>query len=102
MFTNTCTHIRVGKVFIYIRPFCKSYFFFIAHFFVGVKKKHFVSDKQTMASPIYKVFVAVGLICILHAAYSAAQHRTYLRLTKTEFLALPLDIAIQVREKEDG
>ena len=55
-----------------------------------------------MASPIYKVFVAVGLICILHAAYSAAQHRTYLRLTKTEFLALPLDIAIQVREKEDG
>ena len=51
----------------------------------------------TMASPIYKVFVAVGLLCILHAAYSAAQHRTYLRLTKTEFLALPLDIAIQVR-----
>ena len=51
-----------------------------------------------MASPIYKVFVAVGLLCILHAAYSAAQHRTYLRLTKTEFLALPLDIAIQVRE----
>ena len=50
-----------------------------------------------MASPIYKVFVAVGLLCILHAAYSAAQHRTYLRLTKTEFLALPLDIAIQVR-----
>ena len=55
-----------------------------------------VKNIGTMASPIYKVFVAVGLLCILHAAYSAAQHRTYLRLTKTEFLALPLDIAIQV------
>merc|ERR1712142_192140 len=56
------------------------------------RKKNY---KNVMASPIYKVFVAVGLLCILHAAYSAAQHRTYLRLTKTEFLALPLDIAIQ-------
>ena len=30
-----------------------------------------------------------------HAAYSAAQHRTYLRLTEQEFTSLPLDIIIQ-------
>jgi hypothetical protein len=48
-----------------------------------------------MGNPIYKVFVGIGLVFILHAAYSAAQHRTFLRLSKTEFVCLPLDIALQ-------
>jgi len=32
---------------------------------------------------------------ILHAAYSAAQHRSYLRITEQEFTTLPIDILIQ-------
>ncbi|XP_045160398.1 ER membrane protein complex subunit 5-like [Mercenaria mercenaria] len=43
----------------------------------------------------YKLCVAVGLLALLHAAYSAAQHRSYLRLTEQEFTSLPWDILIQ-------
>lgn len=40
--------------------------------------------------------VIVGLISLLHAAYSAAQHRSYLRLVEQEFNGfLPFDIVIQ-------
>lgn len=42
-----------------------------------------------------KFFVVVGLMMLAHAAYSAAQHRGYLRLTEQEFTTLPLDILIQ-------
>ena len=42
-----------------------------------------------------KLFVFAGLITLLHAAYSAAQHRSYLRLTEQEFTFLPADILIQ-------
>ena len=42
-----------------------------------------------------KVCVGIGLLSLLHAAYSAAQHRTYLRLTEQEFTLLPLDILLQ-------
>ncbi|XP_052784211.1 ER membrane protein complex subunit 5-like [Mya arenaria] len=43
----------------------------------------------------YQLCVLLGLLALLHAAYSAAQHRTYLRLTEQEFTSLPWDILIQ-------
>jgi len=43
----------------------------------------------------YKAFVILGLLSLAHAAYSAAQHRTYLRLTEQEFSMLPHDIFLQ-------
>ncbi|XP_061194905.1 ER membrane protein complex subunit 5-like [Saccostrea echinata] len=42
-----------------------------------------------------KICVFFGLAAMLHAAYSAAQHRTYLRLTEQEFTTLPIDIIVQ-------
>jgi len=48
-----------------------------------------------MASLLDKLFVALGLIVLLHAAYSAAQHRAYLRLTEQDFTTLPSDVLIQ-------
>lgn len=42
-----------------------------------------------------KFLLMFGLITLLHAAYSAAQHRAYLRLTEQDFTSLPLDILIQ-------
>ncbi|VDI59286.1 ER membrane protein complex subunit 5-like [Mytilus galloprovincialis] len=42
-----------------------------------------------------KICVILGLLAMAHAAYSAAQHRTYLRLTEQEFTSLPLDIILQ-------
>lgn len=48
-----------------------------------------------MASFLHKFCVTFGLIALAHAAYSAAQHRTYLRLTEQEFTTLPQDIFVQ-------
>ncbi|XP_034840458.1 ER membrane protein complex subunit 5 [Maniola hyperantus] len=48
-----------------------------------------------MASSINKVIIIVGFISLFHSAFSAAQHRSYLRITSQEFTALPLDIIIQ-------
>ena len=42
-----------------------------------------------------KVFLITGLVGLCHAAYSATQHRNYLRLTEHEFSRLPLDIIFQ-------
>ncbi|RZF40356.1 hypothetical protein LSTR_LSTR008786 [Laodelphax striatellus] len=43
----------------------------------------------------HKFCLIFGVIALLHAAYSAAQHRAYLRITEQEFTSLPLDILIQ-------
>lgn len=48
-----------------------------------------------MGSSVDKFFVTVGLLALVHAAYSAAQHRAYLRLTEQEFTTLPIDILLQ-------
>jgi len=48
-----------------------------------------------MGNSFDKAFVIAGLLALLHAAYSAAQHRAYLRLTEQEFTTLPTDILIQ-------
>lgn len=47
------------------------------------------------ASWLWKLVFFVGFLSLIHAAYSAAQQRTYLRLTEQEFTMLPLDIIIQ-------
>jgi len=52
-------------------------------------------NEEVMAPLFDKFLVAVGLIALLHAAYSAAQHRAYLRLTEKEFTTLPSDVLIQ-------
>ncbi|XP_054768542.2 ER membrane protein complex subunit 5-like [Lytechinus pictus] len=47
-----------------------------------------------MASSSHFV-VLFGIIGLAHASYSAAQHRSYLRLTEQEFTRLPTDIFVQ-------
>ena len=42
-----------------------------------------------------KLMLYVGLGGLCHAAYSATQHRNYLRLTEKEYTRLPLDILLQ-------
>ncbi len=42
-----------------------------------------------------KLFLTIGLAGLTHAAYSATQHRNYLRLTERDFSQLPLDILAQ-------
>jgi membrane magnesium transporter 1 len=42
-----------------------------------------------------KLLLIVGILGLCHAAYSAAQHRTYLRLTEQNFSNLPIDIVLQ-------
>ncbi|XP_071868821.1 ER membrane protein complex subunit 5 [Bombus fervidus] len=44
---------------------------------------------------LQKFITLMGLLSILHTAYSAAQHRSYLRITEQEFITLPIDILIQ-------
>lgn len=48
-----------------------------------------------MASAAQKVMCMFGLVSLAHVAYSAAQHRTYMRLTEQEFTGLPPDVLIQ-------
>ncbi|KAG9340983.1 hypothetical protein JZ751_020177 [Albula glossodonta] len=48
-----------------------------------------------MASSIWKGFVGIGLFALAHAAFSAAQHRSYMRLTEKENETLPIDIVLQ-------
>ena len=39
--------------------------------------------------------MGIGLFALAHAAFSAAQHRTYMRLTEKEDESLPIDIVLQ-------
>uniref|UniRef100_A0A8R1HY03 Membrane magnesium transporter n=1 Tax=Caenorhabditis japonica TaxID=281687 RepID=A0A8R1HY03_CAEJA len=48
-----------------------------------------------MASTIYRLITIVSLLSLLHCAYSAAQHRFYLRLTEQPFVNLPADVVAQ-------
>lgn len=48
------------------------------------------------ASTFQKVLLTIGCLSLIHCAYSAAQHRSYLRLTEQEFDGLlPIDIIFQ-------
>ncbi|XP_039521656.1 ER membrane protein complex subunit 5 isoform X1 [Pimephales promelas] len=46
-----------------------------------------------MASSFWKGVVGVGLFALAHAACSAAQHRSYMRLTEKENETLPIDVS---------
>ncbi|XP_030622205.1 ER membrane protein complex subunit 5 [Chanos chanos] len=48
-----------------------------------------------MASSFWKGVVGIGLLALAHAAFSAAQHRSYMRLTEKENETLPIDIVLQ-------
>ncbi|KAK4026579.1 ER membrane protein complex subunit 5 [Daphnia magna] len=48
-----------------------------------------------MSNSVAKYTFLLGILLLLHAAYSAAQHRSYLRLTEQEFTSLPADIILQ-------
>ncbi|XP_067883349.1 ER membrane protein complex subunit 5 [Heterodontus francisci] len=48
-----------------------------------------------MPSSVWKGLVGIGLFALAHAAFSAAQHRSYMRLTEKENETLPIDIVIQ-------
>uniref|UniRef100_A0A1I7T9B9 Membrane magnesium transporter n=1 Tax=Caenorhabditis tropicalis TaxID=1561998 RepID=A0A1I7T9B9_9PELO len=48
-----------------------------------------------MASTIYRLITIVSLLSLIHCAYSAAQHRFYLRLTEQPFVSLPADVVAQ-------
>uniref|UniRef100_A0A1I7SRK4 Secreted RxLR effector peptide protein n=1 Tax=Bursaphelenchus xylophilus TaxID=6326 RepID=A0A1I7SRK4_BURXY len=46
-------------------------------------------------STVWKALCVLSLVSLAHCAYSAAQHRSFLRLVQKEFTSLPLDIVIQ-------
>uniref|UniRef100_W8C1N1 Membrane magnesium transporter n=1 Tax=Ceratitis capitata TaxID=7213 RepID=W8C1N1_CERCA len=45
---------------------------------------------------VNRIMLIAGLISLLHSAFSAAHHRTYLRLTEQDWTRLPLDIVVQI------
>uniref|UniRef100_W5N0I1 Membrane magnesium transporter n=2 Tax=Lepisosteus oculatus TaxID=7918 RepID=W5N0I1_LEPOC len=54
-----------------------------------------VTPWMKMASSVWKGLVGIGLFALAHAAFSAAQHRSYMRLTEKENETLPGDIVLQ-------
>lgn len=49
-----------------------------------------------MVPSLWKGLVGIGLFALAHAAFSAAQHRSYMRLTEKEDESLPADIVLQI------
>ncbi|PIO71340.1 hypothetical protein TELCIR_06765 [Teladorsagia circumcincta] len=50
---------------------------------------------SVMSKTLYNVITLVSLLSLLHCAYSAAQHHSYLRLTEQPFVTLPADVLAQ-------
>ena len=50
---------------------------------------------RVCASLLWKGLVGIGLFALAHTAFSAAQHRSYMRLTEKEDESLPIDIVLQ-------
>jgi len=48
-----------------------------------------------MGLNLNKIVLYLGILCIIHAGISAAQHRSYIRITEQEFDFLPADIFLQ-------
>uniref|UniRef100_H0VFC3 Membrane magnesium transporter n=1 Tax=Cavia porcellus TaxID=10141 RepID=H0VFC3_CAVPO len=48
-----------------------------------------------MAPSLWKGLVGLALFALAHAAFSAAQHRSYMRLTEKEDESLPVDVILQ-------
>merc|ERR1712232_981918 len=58
-------------------------------------RERIVSVSYFLKMSVHKACLIAGFISLLHVAYSAVQHRTYLRITEQEFKILPLDMVIQ-------
>lgn len=50
---------------------------------------------SSTAKSVFRLVCFAGLLSLLHCAYSAAQHRFYLRLTEQPFTQLPADLILQ-------
>ncbi|XP_015909188.1 ER membrane protein complex subunit 5 [Parasteatoda tepidariorum] len=48
-----------------------------------------------MKSSIGRIAIVIGLLSLIHSGFSAAQHRSYLRLIELGFDYLPVDIIAQ-------
>ncbi|XP_063115967.1 ER membrane protein complex subunit 5-like [Cavia porcellus] len=48
-----------------------------------------------MGRRLWNGLLGLGLFALAHAAFSAAQHRSYMRLTENEGEAMPMDIVLQ-------
>ncbi|XP_052053435.1 membrane magnesium transporter 2-like [Apodemus sylvaticus] len=48
-----------------------------------------------MVARLWKVLVGIGLFALTHAAFSAAQHRSHMRLTEKKYEPLPPDLVLQ-------
>lgn len=48
-----------------------------------------------MAPSLWKGLVGIGLFVLVHAAFSTAQHRSYMRSTEKEDESLPIAIVLQ-------
>lgn len=44
---------------------------------------------------LWKGLVGIGLFALAHAAFSAAQHNSHMRLTEKKYGSLPVDIVLQ-------
>lgn len=64
-----------------------------------LKKRHCLLVHPSLVQDISmmsRTLVIIGLLSLTHAAFSAAQHRSYLRLVEQDFSGfLPADILIQ-------
>ncbi|PAV88573.1 hypothetical protein WR25_14578 [Diploscapter pachys] len=54
-----------------------------------------ISPTPNMTKSFHGLIAVVSLASLLHCAYSAAQHRFYLRLTEQPFVSLPSDVVAQ-------
>ncbi|XP_065499389.1 ER membrane protein complex subunit 5 [Caloenas nicobarica] len=62
----------------------------------GRRRAPLAAGRAAMAAAsVWKGLVGLGLFALAHAAFSAAQHRSYMRLTEKEDETLPIDIVLQ-------
>ncbi|XP_064933673.1 ER membrane protein complex subunit 5 [Columba livia] len=62
----------------------------------GGRRAPLAAGRVAMAAgSVWKGLVGLGLFALAHAAFSAAQHRSYMRLTEKEDETLPIDIVLQ-------
>uniref|UniRef100_A0A4W5MUZ1 Membrane magnesium transporter n=1 Tax=Hucho hucho TaxID=62062 RepID=A0A4W5MUZ1_9TELE len=59
------------------------------------EEEELISLVLNMVSSFWRGVVGLGLFALAHAAFSAAQHRSYMRLTEKENETLPIDIVLQ-------
>lgn len=77
--------------------YSRTVFYF--HFCLSIFFSHFSVTIHLSFSPVkmfFKLMLICGLCSLFHAAFSAAQYRSYLRVSEQKFTgSLPMDIMIQ-------